>query len=206
MLDTSNPPTRTDGLSDTELMTALCSGCHDALAVLFERYSALVFRIARTIVRDDGEAEEVVQKVFLDVFRTANNFDASRGSFKTWLLQYAYHRSIDRQRNLECNCFYDLADAAMTDYLPQERFTEPEIIYAVKQSLRALEPKQRQVITLTFFAGLTAVEIAKVTKDTPSAVRHHLYRGMKAMRDMLSEPAKKGRRVKSRELRFAEVK
>jgi len=78
-------------LSDAELMAALRKGCYDALAVLFERHSALVFRIARSIVRDDGEAEETVQRVFLDIFRVANQFDSNRGTFKTWLLQYAYH-------------------------------------------------------------------------------------------------------------------
>jgi RNA polymerase sigma-70 factor, ECF subfamily len=82
-------PSRLRTLSDAELMDALRSGCNDALAILFERYRALVLHIAHAGFRDDDEAEETVQRVFLDVFRTASQFNPDRGSFKTWLIQYA---------------------------------------------------------------------------------------------------------------------
>jgi RNA polymerase sigma-70 factor, ECF subfamily len=82
-------PCRLRTLSDAALMEALCSGCNDALAILFERHRALVLQIARAAFRDDDEAEETVQRVFLDVFRTASQFNPDRGSFKTWLIQYA---------------------------------------------------------------------------------------------------------------------
>ena len=99
-------PSRLQMLSDEDLMAALRMGCNDALAVLFERHSALVFRIARATLHDDGEAEETVRKIFLDVFRAVNEFNPDRGTFKTWLLQYAYHRSIDRRQHLQANRFY----------------------------------------------------------------------------------------------------
>src|SRR6266446_6410403 len=69
-------------LEDDDLVAELASGHHDALTVLFDRHSALVFRIARRILRDDGEAEETVQQVFLDVYRSIAQFDPRRGSFK----------------------------------------------------------------------------------------------------------------------------
>src|ERR1700733_16262609 len=100
-------PSRLRTLTDEDLMGALRMGCDDALAVLFERHSPLVFRIARAILRDDGEAEETVQRVFLDVFRAVNQFNPARGSFKTWLLQYAYHRTINRREHLQANHFYN---------------------------------------------------------------------------------------------------
>src|SRR6266566_2427223 len=99
-------PSRLRILEDADLMAALSRGCNDALAVLFERHTALVFRIARVILRDDGEAEETVQRVFLDVFRAVSQFNPDRGTFKTWLLQYAYHRSIDRRSHLQAHRFY----------------------------------------------------------------------------------------------------
>ena len=99
-------PSRLQTLTDEDLMAALRMGCNDALAVLFERLSALVFRIARAILHDDGEAEETVQRVFLDVFRAVNQFNPDRGTFKTWLLQYAYHRSLNRRQHLQANRFY----------------------------------------------------------------------------------------------------
>lgn len=93
-------------LTDEDLMQALRMGCNDALAILFERHSALVFRIARAILRDDGEAEETVQRVFLDVFKAVNRFNPDRGTFKTWLLQYAYQHTISRGQYLEPTDFY----------------------------------------------------------------------------------------------------
>src|SRR6267143_2008458 len=103
-------PSQLRTFTDANLMSALCEGCNDALAVLFERHSALVFRTARVILRDDGEAEETVQRVFLDIFRAKSQFNSNRGTFTTWLLQYAYHRSFARRGHLEANHFYDLSE------------------------------------------------------------------------------------------------
>src|ERR1041385_4973125 len=84
--------------SDDELIQSVAAGCSDALTALFDRYHLLVFSVATRIVRDPGEAEEVVQTVFLDIFRAAASFDPSRGMLKVWMLQYAYHRALHRDR------------------------------------------------------------------------------------------------------------
>jgi RNA polymerase sigma-70 factor (ECF subfamily) len=190
-------PSRLRPLTDEDLMQALRMGCNDALAVLFERHSALVFRIARAMLHDDGEAEETVQKVFLDIFRAANQFNPDRGTFKTWLLQYAYHRSIDRRQHLQSNRFYSRDE--LDDLMPAELFNGPghllclppqEVVCLVEQVLATLESRQRRVIELTYFEGLTAEEVAKKTGDTASSVRHNLYRGMAKLRSVLQETSK----------------
>src|ERR1700693_201564 len=84
-------------LNDAELMDALCSGCNDALAILFDRHRVLVLQIVRVAFSNDDEAEETVRRVFLDVFRTASQFNPGLGSFKTWLLKCAVP---DRGRSL----------------------------------------------------------------------------------------------------------
>jgi len=184
-------------LTDENLVQALRMGCNDALAVLFERHSALVFRIARAILHDDGEAEETVQKVFLDIFRAANQFNPDRGTFKTWLLQYAYHRSIDRRQHLQSNRFYSRDE--LDDLMPAELFNGPghllclpaqEVACLVEQVLATLEKRQRRIIELTYFEGLTAEEIAQKTGDSASSVRHNLYRGLAKLRDVLLETGK----------------
>jgi len=76
-------PSRLRTFTDEDLMAALCAGCNDALAVLFERHSPLVFRSARVILRDDGEAEETVQRVFLDIFRARSQFISTGGALAT---------------------------------------------------------------------------------------------------------------------------
>jgi RNA polymerase sigma-70 factor (ECF subfamily) len=180
-------------LTDAELMAALRKGCNDGLTVLFARHNALVFRIARSIVRDDGEAEETVQRVFLDVFRAAKQFDPGRGAFTTWLLQYAYHRSIDRKDHLRANRFYDRGelDEQLSPSPPQQggllSLPSQEVFCLVEDTLAVLEPTQRKVIELTYFEGLTAKEIANRTGDSASSVRHKLYRGLEKLRNVLRE-------------------
>src|SRR5260370_33179052 len=93
-------------LSDEELMQRVAVGRQDALATLFDRYQHLVFDVALRIVRDPGEAEEVVQTVFLDIYRAGANFDSRKGILKGWILQYAYHRALHRKRHLASNHFY----------------------------------------------------------------------------------------------------
>lgn len=93
-------------LSDAELVTLLITGEHSALAVLFDRYHRLVFSIAVRILRDEGEAEDVVQTVFLNIFEGAIHFDPLKGTLKIWLLQYAYHRALNKRRNLAAQGVY----------------------------------------------------------------------------------------------------
>jgi RNA polymerase sigma-70 factor, ECF subfamily len=200
-------PSRLQVLCDEDLMAALRMGCNDALAVLFERHSSLVFRIARAILHDDGEAEETVQKVFLDIYRAANQFNPDRGTFKTWLLQYAYHRSINRRQHLESNRFYsrdELRELAPAEFscgggyllcLPPQ-----EVLCLVEQVLATLELRQRRVIELTYFEGLTAEEIATKTGDTASSVRHNLYRGLAKLRKVLQETSSSRETVAERKV------
>jgi RNA polymerase sigma-70 factor, ECF subfamily len=176
-------------LDDEELALQLAGGAHDALAVLFERYSDLVFRIARKKLRDVGEAEDTVQQVFLDVFRAIGNFDPKKGSFKVWLLQFAYHRSINRHDHLQSRQFYQWVDLE-TSILPTKLFagsdllklSSHEIAKLVEQLLDTLPPRQQKVMELTFWGGLTAKEIAEQTGESASVVRHLLYRGLNKLR------------------------
>src|SRR2546423_9175731 len=87
-------------LSDSDLIEHLKNGFHQALGILFLRYRRLVLAVSLRILRNNGEAEDVVQDVFLEICKKAAAFDAGRGSVKMWILQYAYSRSLDRRRYL----------------------------------------------------------------------------------------------------------
>jgi DNA-directed RNA polymerase specialized sigma24 family protein len=76
-------------------------------SVLFDRYHRLVLSIAPKIVRDPGEAEDVMQSVFPEIFRSVAQFDPAKGTTKVWILQYAYHRAINRRQHLNAREFYD---------------------------------------------------------------------------------------------------
>src|SRR5207247_5951270 len=98
---------RLQASSDEELMDQLRQGHQDALAVLFDRHYRLVFSVALRILHDHGEAEDLMQEVFLEIYRKVENYDPDKGNAKTWILQYAYHRSLNRQKYLSVRNFYD---------------------------------------------------------------------------------------------------
>jgi RNA polymerase sigma-70 factor (ECF subfamily) len=111
-----SPPTTEDSFlslvkrrfcSDEELADQLQSGNADALTVLFKRHSKLLFGIAFRILRNGPEAEDAVQQIFLDVFRSIHQFDPEKGTFKTWLLMFAYHRTFNSRRSQIANRFFD---------------------------------------------------------------------------------------------------
>ena len=88
-------------------MEQLRNGQADALAVLFDRHYKLVFSVALRILHDHGEAEDLMQEVFLEIYRKVESYDPEKGNAKTWILQYAYHRSLNRQKYLSIRNFYD---------------------------------------------------------------------------------------------------
>src|SRR5271154_938777 len=142
-LSVAGPPTfaKLKVLSDGELMAHLQSGCNDALAVLFDRYHRLVLSIALRIVRDPGEAEDVTQSVFLEIFRSVAQFDPAKGTTKVWILQYAYHRAINRRQYLNARRFYDQTNANEVEARLSERtpllggFTQHELEHLLRQGL-----------------------------------------------------------------------
>jgi RNA polymerase sigma-70 factor (ECF subfamily) len=182
-------------LSDEELAQQITAGCQDALAVLFDRYHRLVFDVALRIVRDPGEAEDVVQNVFLDVFRAMANFDPRKGILKVWILQYAYHRALHRKRHLVSNHFYrwENLETAIEVGSSGALWGElPEVVRLAEQMLENLKPRQREVVELTYYEGLTAEEIARRLGESPHAVRHHLQRGVAALRAAFGNANEKG--------------
>jgi RNA polymerase sigma-70 factor (ECF subfamily) len=188
------------GLSDEELMACLKEGQGDALAVLFDRYQKLILSIALRIVRDPGEAEDVTQTVFLDIYRAVAQFDPSKGKTKVWLMQYAYHRAINRRQHLQGREFYKNTDLKEDERetRPVEahatfRLSSPETQALVRQSMAALSDKQRAVIEMACYEGLSMREIADRSGDSFVSVRHHYYRGLQTLRSFISGDEKKAR-------------
>jgi RNA polymerase sigma-70 factor (ECF subfamily) len=183
-------------LSDEQLMGFLQQGHGDALAVLFDRYEKLVLSIALRIVRDPGEAEDVTQTVFLDIYRAVAQFDPSKGNTKVWLMQYAYHRAINRRQHLQGREFYKNTELEEVDTRPEEAhatfgLSSAETRELVRQSMAALSEEQRSVIELASYEGLSMREIAERTGDSFATVRHHYYRGLQKLRSLISSGGNK---------------
>jgi len=176
-------------LSDEVVIAHLRAGHGDALGVLFDRYHRLVLHVALKILRDVGEAEDVMQSVFMEIYKVAAQFDPARGTTKMWILRYAYHRSINRRKQLQIRNFYCNTDiAAVESTLAAEGSTalaSREAREVVQRGLQILNPVQKHVLQLAYFEGLTMREIAEETGESLANVRHHYYRGLNKLRDQL---------------------
>ena len=175
--------------SDERLVAELISGNHDAMSVIFDRYYASMLRAALRIVRDIGEAEDVVQVTLTDFYRNAKIFDPSKGNLGTWLLQYIYGRSINRLNAMKSRRHFDHVELADVD--PSElannvgdsfRLSRQEARLFLQQMLELLNEKPRRVVELMCFSGLTAEEVARITGDSKWNVQHHYYRSLERLR------------------------
>lgn len=188
--------------TDNQLMVQLRNGVNDALAVLFERYQRLVFSIALKIVRDRGEAEDVTQNVFLEIYRSVAQFDPAKGTLKVWLLQFAYHRALNRKQHLNTRNFYsqesteDIDLFSPGEFVTSGRYAPAELQRLLDQGLASLDKTQKQVIELASYDGLSMKEIADKTGNSLSNVRHHYYRGLQKLRSFMTRPLNSGKNVK----------
>lgn len=184
--------------SDEELMCQVQQGDGDAFAVLFDRHHRLVLTIALRILHDASEAQEVTQNIFFELYRSATRFDVRRGTLKVWLLQFAYHRSINRRNYLVLRQFYNRPD--LDDVIEWEasshsapRIPVPELKQLVEELLNTLNDVQRRTIQRVIFEGLTLREVAEQTGESYSAVRNHYYRGLQQLRERLTTQPERAR-------------
>ena len=178
-------------MSDEQLIREMLAGNTDAFAVVFKRYHRLVHLVALRVLRDAGEAEDLTQTVFLEVYRKLGQFDAARGTLKVWLLQHAHSRSINRRNYLLVRQFHNQVD--LTAVEDERGLWSPirppvqETNQVTNEVLSALPEAQRQTIEMYFFQGLSLKEIAQRRDETFSNVRHHYYRGMERLRFYLEK-------------------
>jgi RNA polymerase sigma-70 factor (ECF subfamily) len=188
---------RPDGLgqrTDGELVRLLVAGNHDAMTVIFDRYYRLVMSVALRIMEDVAEAEDVVQTVFTHFYQRAILFDEQKGKLGSWLLQYAYGRSINHKKSLKARHFYEQSelDESKMDHSTgaSPRFLNlhtSDAVRLVEQILPHLNERQRFVIERVFFEGMKASEVASETGESLGNVLHAYYRGMEKLRGYLRE-------------------
>ena len=183
-------------LLDTELVECFREGRREALGVLFYRYRGLVLGVSCRILRDQAEAEDVTQEVFIDVCRRVELFDAARGSVKMWVLQYAYSRSLQRRKSRSLRLTREINVDEMRDAgVPElqlspfgfDGLTTDQRARLIRDALESLSAEQRDVISLAYYQGFSMREIAALSAETIGNIRNHYYRGLKKLRQILSE-------------------
>jgi|SRR5437868_761479 len=186
LLPTGAPGARSPG--DEELMAQLQERNSSALDVLFSRYARLVLGIALRILNDYSEAEEIVQEAFFYVYQKAALFDPTKGSAKTWIVQIAYNRALDRKAHLARRGFYAGTDvASLDDTLSGTTDLEKEIGSKLnrdylQRAFDELTEMQHRTLELFYFGGLELREISEKLNEPLGNVRHHFYRGLERLR------------------------
>lgn len=179
------------GASDEGLMAQVCDGSREALAVLFRRYARLVRTVAMRILRDDSEADDLLQDVFLFLHRNCRTFDSSRSTVRSWVVQMTYHRAIDRRRYLNSRHFYTRLDlggvTGLLEPRSQGREDDNRFGLAVGNTtlqglLDTLTEDQRHTLSLHFYEGYTFAEIAAKLDQSLGNIRNHYYRGLDKLR------------------------
>ncbi|MEP7055253.1 MAG: sigma-70 family RNA polymerase sigma factor [Actinomycetota bacterium] len=174
---------------DASLVTRVAEGEAAALEALYHRYGRVAYSLARRILGDEQLAQDVVQEVFLTIWRDAIKFDSTRGQVSTWLLTMTHHKSVDSVRKEE-NLRKRREPADVLEFQDAGVNVDEDVWTGIKRervraALGRLPEVQRQAIGLAYFGGYTQREIAKLT-DTPlGTVKTRMLAGMRRMRDGL---------------------
>jgi RNA polymerase sigma-70 factor (ECF subfamily) len=180
--------------TDENAIFRVHEGDREALAVLFRRYASSVRNIGRRILRDKTEADDLVQEVFLYVYRRSALFDSSKGSARSWIFQVAYTQAFLRRRELKAHGFYLSAIPDKPVECHQSNDKGADYDHSVeglfgrngwKEIVESLTEDQRETLRLHFFEGYTFAEIAEQLGQSFANVRNHHYRGLEKLRKYL---------------------
>jgi RNA polymerase sigma-70 factor (ECF subfamily) len=180
-------------VSDECLLHEICVGNGEALAALFERYARLTRSVAVRILRDTAEAEDLVQDLFLFIQRKCGIFDGTKSTARSWIVQMAYHRALDRRRYLKAREFYARPffqpngvqvvgkPTTESDYSAETVFGRN----GLEKIVNSLSVDQRETLRLHFFEGYTLAEVSEKLAQPLGNVRHHYYRALDRLRKQM---------------------
>ena len=173
-----------------ELLSAVAKGDQTAFAALYDRVGAQVYGLARRVLRDPSQSEEITQEVLLEVWRTASRFDASRGSANGWILTMAHRRAVDRVRSEQASRNRDQrvatrdAGAAGYDVVAEDVEIRMEQ-QQVRKALDKLTDLQREAVELAYYQGYTYREVAELLDAPVGTVKTRLRDGLIRLRDTI---------------------
>jgi RNA polymerase sigma-70 factor (ECF subfamily) len=183
--------TATDATSDRATLERMARGDQDALGELYDRHGRLVYSLALRIVRDQRDAEEVVQEVFSQAWRQSGRYNAARGSVVGWVLTLTRSRAIDRVRGRRARPEVAADEAALVDLADTAPAADEQLASAaqaaqVRAALESLPFLQRMAVELAFYEGLTHTEIADRLDQPVGTVKTRIRQGLLKLRDRLA--------------------
>ena len=180
------------GLRDGQLVELVAQKDAGALEALYERYGRPAYSLARRILTDETLAQDVVQEVFLSLWRDARRFDAGRGTVATYLLSMTHHRAVDVVRREENLRRWRTSDEGLELEPDPKARVEDEVEASerrseVRAALAELPAAQREALLLAYFGGYTQREVAALVGVPLGTVKTRMAAGMRKMREALQD-------------------
>jgi RNA polymerase sigma factor (sigma-70 family) len=191
-----SPPVRRpeDPAADADLLRRIGAGDRTAVDDLYERFRRPAFALARRILADDSLAEDVLQEVFLSVWRDPAAYDRARGSLSSWLLTVVHHKAVDavrreesqRRRQTLAEEESALAEPVAARDVEEEAWSRV-VAERVRSALGLLSEPQREALTLAYYGGYTQREVAALTGTPLGTVKTRMLAGMRRLKAELGD-------------------
>jgi RNA polymerase sigma-70 factor (ECF subfamily) len=189
------PSQQTTSMIDPNLLALVAKGDQQAFSQLYDHSSTLLFTLAVRILGNREEAAELLQDVYLEVWRKVSRYDVGRGTPIAWLITLTKSRAIDRLRaraargyrasnSLEAGTVMQVADPSPS---PLETQADQELRIAVGTAVAGLPQAQQQAIELAYYEGLSHAEIAQRLNQPLGTVKTRIKLGMSKLRDGLQQ-------------------
>lgn len=167
--------------TDYALVSALRSGDQNAMARLYDKYSSIVYAVALRVLGDTAIAEDILQEVFMQLWRNPGVFDSSRGNLAGWLSVIARNRAIDSLRKRKPET--DIEDVVVSVHPDLASEAErSRAMQKVRGTLGEMPPAQRTALEMAYFEGLTHSEIAAKTGEPLGTIKTRIRSGLLALR------------------------
>ena len=180
------------GLRDVQLVELVAEKDAGALEALYDRYGRAAYSLARRILTEETLAQDVVQEVFLSLWRNAGRFDAGRGTVATYLLSMTHHRAVDVVRREENLRRWRTSDEGLELEADPKVRVEDEVEASerraeVRAALNELPDAQREALLLAYFGGYTQREVAALVGVPLGTVKTRMAAGMRKMKEALRD-------------------
>jgi RNA polymerase sigma-70 factor (ECF subfamily) len=171
--------------TDLALVTAIRSGDQGAMAALYDRFSSIVYAVALRVLQETTAAEDVLQDIFMQLWRNPAAFDSSRGNMAAWLAVITRNRAIDAlRRRRPQDEIEDVVVAVETDLASET--DRSRAMEKVRGALQAMPSSQRSALEMAYFEGLTHAEIAEKTGEPLGTVKTRIRTGLISLRKVLA--------------------
>ncbi len=179
-----------DEPSDESLLLRVAESDRDAFELLYQRYVRSIFGLALRKLGDRAQAEEVVQEAFTSVWRSAESYQPERGSAGGWLYTVARNATVDRmRRNGRVDTSAELPELESLESGPAERAEQADAAWRLHRALEGLNSKEREVIELAYWSGLSQSEVAGYLNQPLGTVKTRTRHALARLAELLEGDA-----------------